>query len=375
MTIKNLIIHSEMHELPKWERDRYLVRKFHLAPGDLAHIRRESAFERTRKAAITLHERLSAAEIDESIIPSQFTLENLGYLIDDRSFSTPPNKLVANALKRRYQRDIPGIVRRTGLRPTYTQLLREELKIYGGNLYEAKRTWPLIEVSRYDWLKDMRIPTEIGLRESTLLGMLAVHGRIDVHSQNDSQIYSMELWGRNIDFRLYGEVTLPWIKAVFNDIPFNISEEPSTPNLPNPELTPVQENEEPNQYTRNVPGYRIDSLVLSSWLIKHMGFSTETGAITLPQLGEDEQKLGIFRGAIAGSARLYVQGTGKDLLRIVNKGDPDYLRQVSGLGVACGYSPGGSGPSVDFFRADLRKMVEDEVFVHPIHKEQIGKFY
>lgn len=177
MTLKNLVNRAEMKDLGRDERDALLIERLHVTTDDLLAIRRNKrVIDRIIEAAAILHQRLQEAGVDGSCISAQFTTDNLAYLINDGSIGS--QRAVGKALKRRYRKKRDDIQRITGLQVPYTQLAREEIGAYSGNLYDAKKAWPKMSVSAYDWLKDVRIPCVIGREEATIIGIYLAVGNI-----------------------------------------------------------------------------------------------------------------------------------------------------------------------------------------------------
>ena len=373
MVARNLVLKAEVNALEEQGQiDRYLMDTFHVTYDDIRRIRSNHRMrERLLAATEILRDRLSSAGIDELVIPAQFTMYNLGLLIKDESLKSNPSALVHNVLKREYREQRDRVQELTGLSPTYTQLLREEFDIYLGNLYDAYKAWQHkggFSVSDDDWLKSVRIPTELGLEEAVLLGIFLAQGEIHRHEE-DEEHHRLELWGRDIDFKFYEDTILPMIRRVHHEIPMNISEQ-----VEERVRSAMARGEEVSQFSYNLPGYAITSLAIVSWLKNCFDFSTDSRRVNIPELDAEEHRRGLLAGLVSSDARLFIyQSPQKTTVVVNNIIDRGYLESFENLARSLGYSPsirGRAKPSLVFNKRDLRKMVDEGVIIHPYHIEQ-----
>lgn len=349
MTLKNLVKRAEIEALGRDERDAILRERFHVTADDLVAIRRnERVIDRVIEAAALLYQRLQEAGVERSCISAQFTINNLAYLIDNRRLSS--QRAVGKALNRQYREKRDDVERRTGLRVPYTQLLREEIGAYSGNLYDAKKMWPEICVSAYDWLKDVRIPCTIGRQEATLIGIYLSAGNI---VSSDGKHYRLELWGRNDDFEFY-ETIDDMVLRMHNNKPISLQKHSS------------------GGFTYNIPGREISSPAIMTWLLNHLQFSKNSTKKRVPLvLKTHEQRTGLLAGIIAAGARIYANDDhGRTRWRMrIEDNDREYLASVKELAESIGYHPvlGPQHNYVDFNKEDIKQMVREGLFINPTH--------
>jgi len=365
MTLNNLLQPSDWLDTRK-DRDQQLAEIFNITERDLREIRSEDRLiDRVMIGAELLLQRLLEYDVDPTVIPAQFTIRNLALLVDDGSYNrSPPVRGVVNAIKRRY----PGISHagRPGLNPTRTQFLREELGIYQGNLYEAGTKWEGFSVSEDDWLKDIRIPSKIGLEEAILLGILFSQGNLSPRNDQDRVNNRIELWGRNWDFEFYENVLAPLLGQIHNIIPAE----------PSDARRLIMTEGSDDGYTFNLPYYSISSLALVTWLQEDIGMSTSKEDRRIPSyIKTPEQKLGFLKGVIAGLGRVYVDSTRAKLE--IDSHSPVFIQDLLRLSESLGYNPHvriknnlSNHYGMGYARPDVRDMFAGGLFINPHHIKQ-----
>ncbi len=359
VTLNNLIQPSDLG-VGRDQRDIQIIDSFGVTSADLFRIRSERRIiDRIFEAAQVLNERLAESSVDPTIIPAQFTLRNLAVLIDDGTYNTsPPARPAATALKRKYSQDARRNI--PGLNPTYTQLLKEDIGAYHGNLYQSKGVWKGFEVSEYDWLKDVRIPTKLGLDEAVLLAIFFSHGTIIPQQKDKKRQNRVEFFGRNCDFSFYERNFLDLILKVHNIIP----DRPSESRLQR------MINGDKDGYTHNQPCYEINSLALVSWLQKDAGMSDSKEHRVIPShISSEEQKLGFLKGVIASLGYMYLYPEYKRLK--VNSPNPEFATGLEDISRDSGFSPRIiKNRLVEYSRPDILEMVRMGFFINPHHVEQ-----
>lgn len=371
MTTLNMVVRAHYEALSKEERDKTLMRDLHLTADDLAQIRTpKRVIDRVLSAAEILRDRLRNAEYDARTISAQFSVTNLGYMIDSGEFSTHPEKLVQTALKRHYRDERKKTQGRVNFVVPGTQFLRDEVGVSGTNLFRAKEVWPEIGVSKYDLLRDIRLPLSIGLMEAILLGVVIGDGNI-LGMEKRKKRYRLELWGRNDDFELYDLLLDPLFLDIFN---CDLQELESSGGKDKNGVT----------YTYNIPGRIISSKAIMTWLTEHLDLSIDRSHKQLPSLltydpkATKIHKKGLFMGLVASEARIYsFEEEGRIRWKMqIHSSDRRYLTQISQLANTLRYDSRINGRSskgdrtsyyLSFSPADIVDMLFNGLFINPRH--------
>lgn len=370
MTLKNLIDRSEILKLTPKRRDALLMETFGITQEDLLRIRSyRYTKERVFDAAKTLKQRLEEKGIDSSIIPAQFTLFNIG-LIAKGDLKTAPHQLVTNILRKEYRGWMGTTEEETGLRPSYSQLLRQSLGLYKGNLYEAKKVWPELAVSEYDWLKDIRIPTKIGVDEGFLIGVYFAHMTLLAEYVENRNTRRTLLFGKNDHFPLYDKVVLPLMKKIHN-----FAEMETRHQGPKEEQRRQTRREKGKKaYQYNIPGFEISSLVLTTWLTECLGMPLDRKWIVLPEIEEVAGRFGMLQGTIAAEGHLYVYQNRTRML--VEDPEESYTESVAQLSKEFGLDPregekSYGNPYLDYSKSDVLEMARLGLLRNPCHIEAV----
>ncbi|MFH2028870.1 MAG: hypothetical protein ABIJ08_07040 [Nanoarchaeota archaeon] len=344
----------------RYSRDQQIVRIFNLGQYDLDRVRQHTyLIDRLEEAARTIVARLTESGLDPMLIPSQLTLANLAMVADDGSYNkSPPMQAANTALKRAYKKRKAAIFEEYGLDVPYTQFLREDIGLYAGNLYDAKKRWKGMDVSKYDWLKDVRVPTDISQDVAILLGIYISHMQINPANEKGRSENSFEMYGRNIDFELYTEIVIPLIRKIHNI-------QPLLPGQDEGDILVSYDN-----FSYDLPALEISSRAVVSWLRDGIKMSRDKGDRRVPKLEGIEQKLGFLKGFIAAEASIY-QYSDKSQVRIYPV-NPDLSQDIVDLSKSLDLNPLFNEGSnyINFNLTDLINMIQMGIFVNPYHVQQ-----
>ena len=369
MTLKNLVEQKMLVKLGTGGRDPYLMQNLGVSDADLTTIRsHERVIDRVFSATEILRERLIGKGVKEDDLSAQFTYTTLTALIDDGKYSPGNFKqlciVVTRALRREYEGKRLKALRSTHLDIPYINFLREDFRIsQKGNLVDAKRRWPKIKVSNYDWAKDTRLPLEyeLGGLESTLLGVYFARARL-TRGSHSKAITGIEIWGKSNDFEFYRNQLSGLIRKIHNQ-----------------DVEVVDGKDKvrgPKSFSYNIPAIIFSSQAIATWLNGHWGLPYKRKNVKLPldELSTDDQKIGFFKGILAADGRPHVYEN-RSLLRIHSE-DKSYLEGVKELSETLGIapriqSPKGKGKQwrLDYSESKMVDMLRAGLFINQYHQQ------
>jgi len=235
--------------------------------SSLKRIRKGSLDEQIMKAASTLKE-----------INGDIDIGGLASLISDEKRPRAV-QLISRYLKEKYRNRIDQVKLEYSFSAPPIQLLREDFKVYGGNLYEAKKKYWTLEVSDNDFLRNITIPLKTDESVAELLGILWADCFYTGH------YYAFRISGRVKDKNFYQKVVCNRIKEVFNL-----------------ELAVKIENYvhkidgRPLRY--ETPVVYISSKAVFSWLVNELGFPKRRDEnMNLPRISfDDKNAVAFYRG-------------------------------------------------------------------------------
>ncbi len=365
MTIKNLVESSRLKSLERSARDEYLGRIYGITPDDFSYIRADNngdgVIERVMRAGEKLHYRL-LGRVDSSDIPAQFTGDTLAALIDDGKYSGNDfgqlRRVVSVALRRKYGHLKVRALSEEHLDIPYTQFLREDLGVYQGNLRDAKKRWPRIQVSNYDWLKEVFVPLAVGELEAALLGVYFARGNLFLNKER------IEIWGEDTDFDFYRKDLRNLIKTVHNFVPEVISGK---------DKGVIQKD-----WSYDIPAIVFNSLAICTWLHNEWGLPDKRNNVEVPValLENSVQQKGFFKGILAADGKPYVYPD-RSRLRI-SKDDEVYIESVKSLSEKLGFTPriqkrkDENSWVLDYAESEMVDMIRMGLFMNSHHQKVVG---
>ena len=227
--------------------------------------------ERIKKAALKLYR-------DGLIVSTTNIAELIG---------APNHGIVSYFLRKRYSAEIENVKNRFKLSIPSTQILREGLKIYSGNLYEALDTYgSSIKVSTMDWHKNVRIPISINASVAELTGIYWATGFIRENQKKEGSIKSFVIQGRCSDKKLFKNIVRQLIKRHHN---LEIDVKYSYHTIDGVEY--------------DNPRILINSLSALAWLTNVLGFPDDKTNLDLPKINLDDITImkGFLKGVIESS--------------------------------------------------------------------------
>lgn len=304
--------------------------------------------ERIVNYARELVDSLRQKGIPEEKLSSKVTFEELVEMLSERGGYS--GKEVTEELISRYSKEASNRESRFGIKFPLTHLLREELGIYYGNAEEAMARLPRVRFSKFDLLRNVKIPTEIGELEAITLGIFYGDGNLIT---NDGNSYMVTLFGTEEDFRFYGNFVKPALKQMFGI---------------DAKLKPVGNGD----FVYNVPGIEIKSTALFTWLNNHMGLSISRDKQLIPHIKDDAIAWNILKGVLATRGMIYI-GDEKSLMRITDK-NAGYIKSIADLAGRFGLKSNqrvyDDLAILDFPKTQLRDMLRKGVLINPYHKEK-----
>ncbi|MEK6861727.1 MAG: hypothetical protein AABY07_07190 [Nanoarchaeota archaeon] len=175
------------------------------------------------------------------------------------------------------------------------QPIREELGLYDGNLYDAKKVyWNGLTPSSYDFLRNVRIPLSVDKKLAELLGIIWAEGRYELN-ENTVRIH---LDGKEKDLEVYDKRIRTMIKDIFNLVV----------NLQVIETTHMVNGKIRSYHN---PRLSIVSKAINSWLINYAGFPKDRENMDLPRVKLSPENAeafykGLFMGMMTKHSKKYI---------------------------------------------------------------------
>jgi hypothetical protein len=221
-------------------------------------------------------------------------------------------------IKKHYESEVDVINEKYDVKISPIALLRAEV---GGDdiedhpLLKARGVYDGFSIGLLDWGKFVKIPLEIGIKESELLGVIWS----DARKSDQKNKLDFLLAGRRSDFEFYRKFVGPRVREVFN-LPGEVAGRTYKPSKP------FEKRKRKRHKARKEPYIRLGSKALTTWLCKDMGYpSLET---VLDLLALKRHKLAFMEGYIAGKGyagltrtlrRMEITSTEKDKIEFIRK--------------------------------------------------------
>lgn len=326
------------------QRDLLLIERLGFSYNDLAQLRMGEYFDRIIYATQILSQKGLDTEIKQSTLTA--------IVSEEWNRNAHRGSKVATEISKIYKERRKILERETGLKITNIHLLREEFGNYSGNLIDAKRVWHNFQAGHCDWLRSVRIPTEIDTVVAMLLGVYWADGSIFT---SDNKIY-LELDGSHKDIDFYESVVGPCVEQVHHIIESVF-------------LTPIKYKVGSSwkPFSRNYPRFKIGSRAIATWLRDDLGFSEDRGK---PQVElETDLKKAFLSGLIAGKGSINNQ---RELY--IHSRFLSYIQDVYELLRDCGFksrinekslSDGVKNYQIAISPRVLREMNEENLLIHP----------
>jgi len=365
MTIQNRVKNVDLRNADSLQRDRLLLDAYSkgsrgLTPETLSRIRDLDGglYDRVLEGSYIFFEALLELGIPRDSIASQFTSNNLAALVyREWENAKSSSNSVSTAISRHHGDESERKLGIFGFRDLGAmQIFREqirvgtldgEVRLYNGNLYEARARWRNFQPSNEDFMKNYCIPTQIGFYEAFLLGVFWADGHIS--QTRKSKFLSISGNRKDLDFNVdfYGDVVIPLLRGIHNFV--EISDSRYIRN----------KNKKAGDGKSTYPSVDIYSAAISSWLIDDLGFPPpvtkreNTESINLPfdVLLRDEAKYGFFSGLIAAMGTIHAKN---GYLRFEDKNKP-FVDGISRLASEIGYSPSEVKPDVNSWYIFFKK--------------------
>lgn len=287
-------------------RDQLLYERFRMNEHNLRHVRSED------RATSVYH---AAEAIASAGRPEDITHITLAAVINHdwdspRGQATALYKYLSNIMVN----EVLSRYQEWGIKVPAIQCLREVVCGYEGNLYEAKQKWPLIEISHTDFAKNLRVPLTITRKEAYCLGFLWGDGMIS-HS---SGRYAFNLIGGIKDFGFYKKIIIPSLREQFGV---------------------HLETEEVRKGWG--PKLSVNSQVISSWILNHLGFPHPKRNVHLPKIEWNHyQRLGFLSAIIDSMGSLSHHTKSPTCFGIgINDSDKPFIKDLEALFRIEGFNP------------------------------------
>jgi len=246
----------KMEKMPLRDRDEYLCRQLGIEQSDIENVRNAKYDERPLKGAELLYRKAGNAAL---------TIQNISAICSDSDI-VKACAATQWALHKRYDHEMLEIRKKTGLKPSFVHLLRRDIGAYSGNLIEAVERYPGISAGKSDWLRNIKIPTELGYWEGVLLGCNYFAKFENIYNRRSEQKSTMLINATETnDEFVYGTYL---------------------------SLLATKHNLEPSISKTDIIVF--SSGAVYSWLKEHVGL----GGVEFPKLSSDAKR-GFFDGIIA----------------------------------------------------------------------------
>ena len=374
MTNANLVSHEQLLARAgnSDARDRYLAVSYGFSEGQMREIRQMRSgrkIDRLLEIGAYFRDHLHEKQKQDPdlVISAQFTCNTLAALINNE-WDNPQAKSagVVKTISRTYADKQKTLEQECGLQAPYIHFLREELGIYEGNLPDAKKQWPLLEASTYDWQDSIRIPLSIDQDVAFLAGLTLAdascgqweRGRISCVGPIEHE-------------NLYSQLVKPLVRKTFNkQTAVNLYEHDST--------TFQSINFEASQSIK----FFIDSGVIGSFFhnylqLRPVGDNRDAWIFDQPHFQgielEEKKRLAqaVFKGVLAG------MGTADAGLRVgLYDSDQYFMQSVRRLAsfleipstlreYKSGFENNGNGFGITFSQPTTRRLLEEGYLVNP----------
>lgn len=225
--------------------------------------------------------------LEDKIIKAVLTLERRGSYpstVNIAKLTGAKNHgVISYFLRKRFSKRFQEVRNEFGLDIPSPQALRESLKLYSGNLYEARKIYgSSLEISSTDWYKNIRIPTSIDASVAELIGIYWGTGfiREDINKKHYTH-KSFIIQGKCSDKRFFRTKLKSLIKNHHN---IEVKIKPAYHTINNTEY--------------DNPRIVMSSLALLTWLVNVIGFPEDKINLDLPKI--DLNKMNIIKGFIRG---------------------------------------------------------------------------
>lgn len=297
------------------------------------------------EAAESLIRSLRAEGVPEKKLASFITVQNLA------SYCHCGQRTVRKALKARYSAQLEKFKEESSFSVPPTQFLRKELGIYEGNLEDAIKKWPNVVFSKFDLIRSLRIPTQIGEVEAMLLGVFYADGNLILENGENGRRRAT-LYGTAEDFTFYKKWVAPALKQAFN-------------------LEAKLKPRGTGPFVYDGPGIEMKSEALFTWLHHHMQFPIGRRGITVPNFQNGMIVWNVLKGVIAAEGMIYVDEE-KSVMRITDA-NREYVSSIANLArifhFECSERQVGDVFMLEFGKTQIKEMLRRGIIVNPYHEE------
>lgn len=350
-------------------KDRLICEAFGFTRFELSDIRTlKNTFEKAERGAVMLSGRGFADKV------SGMTLAAI--INDDWAHPAGYYKRLESLLQERYLGKKGEARTTSSWNVPLIQRFREEIGMYGGNLYEVREIWKGFVPSDMDWQHSTRLPLDIGEKAALLLGMYWGDG-IPQKRDGNSKIIGFYLRGSKNDFPLYESVIRPLMKEVHN---LDVKIRRKARKIP---------AESERGYSIAFPKSEYDTPKISlteavyTWLCQDLGYAPIKENVKFPRdfhQWTDSSAYEFFKGIIATKGSLMHAGRRGNLRLAISESDQGFINEIMKVSERIGYTPRiydvnpkSKYPSrrIVFSTSQLRRMASENAIMNPYHVDKI----
>ena len=330
--------------------DKTIIEKFGITKSDLDYLRTGDIVKSIYDAAELLKKKNEEIKL---LYLSALIFDHYKWKDLDSCYKNLSYKISKIYKERRKEKE-----RITGLKIPDIQLLREDIGAYYGNLYEAHKVYDF-EAGTNDWLRNVKIPINLGGREMKLLGVYWTDGCIE----KGNKTYSLILSGRHDDKEFY-KILEKEIEEIHNITKTLIYEKRA--GFSEKSKSPIY------------PVIRIDSKAIGTWLMG-LGFPFPKKNVELPKIEwNKEKRRGFAIGVIASRGNINYN----QLLLITR--DKIFIENLRILFEEENFTPylsdfrdedGRTYYKINFSQNELKRMIDEDMFWNPRHIKKLKIFY
>ncbi len=290
------------------QRDELLIKRWGFTEEELAEVRKKRDFiERVTSAAEMIYFKTGEGGF--------LTVQKIA-AVASRGWKNWSKRNCAVAISRYLHDEVAQQKRVRDLEIPAVQLVREQVGAYDGNLEEAHGKWRKFKPSSQDWLRSVRIPTELGREESQLLGIYWA----DIGTYFDNSGFLLA--GNKNDMPFYRGFLSQRIRSVHN--------------LPVEAIRTDAEAPHPNAaetlLSWSHPSILVGSKAVGTWVYHDLGYRTRSRK--LPKGDYDSQ--GFLEGVLAGKGGL-TRNNKQGYRFTITEEDKTFTRELYRLASDLGY--------------------------------------
>ena len=341
MTLKNRIEQVRLFETAESpaERDALLFGAFREGQLGLTQVRLDSIrhapgvlYERARFAAQVLFEALIEIRLPQDEIAAQFTVDNLAALVNEE-WNNPRNhtETLRGVIKVIHEKELKRLRQMFNFSDlSAPQLFREtlhheDIPLYIGNLYNARRFWKGFKPSNEDFLANISIPLRIKYFDALLLGIYWADGSLG----RGKGILTIDGKQGDLNERrnvgMYKDLVAHLLKSIHNYGPVSAD-------------SYIKERRTKMGIAYH-PSFEINSAAICTWLANDLGYPLTQDRyahkrVPFEHLLGVEAKQGFFAGLITGLSKINEWGS-----LLFEHGDRTFIGDIAELSTRIGYSP------------------------------------